>query len=93
MSRFVIEHASLGEHCFDSDRNCERVVVMLAGGPYDGQDILANRMEVVRGLLVRNEQMYVRSATDYSWPRAGVIPLFRWLSVCRGPCAALDSGG
>lgn len=70
---------------YSADSDCERIVVMLVGGPYDGQDIFANRVEVVRGLLVRNEQMYVRSGFDYPWRRSIAVPLFRWLWVCKDP--------
>jgi len=70
---------------YSTDRDFERIVVMLVGGPYDGQDIFANRVEVVRGLLVRSEQMYVRSGFDNPWRSSIDVPLFRWLSVCKGP--------
>ena len=64
-----------------AESDCERIVVMLVEGPFDGQDILANRVEVARGLLVRNEQIYVKSGCGNPWQNSTAIPLFRWLAV------------
>lgn len=52
--------------------------VILAGGPYDGQDIRITETEFGAGFFLRNGQRYLRADAESLLGTGARIPIFKW---------------
>lgn len=61
-----------------------QLIVLLVGGPYDGQDIVVSKEEWTRGSLIRNGYRY---AAESMTPAAGAgsigMRIFTWVDPAR----------